>query len=243
MDVGDGVMQSLLGLGSQGAKGALAGQVALAVLVVLVCWRIFGRYSQGRGRVIALSGALVTYWLLLAWGRHSTAGLEVSPRYLFLSQLLVLLLLVEVAVGVAACLRDEQGRGRRAARPAAVVLSLSVAIVGGLAVLHNARSELDFGGILRENARAMRGQVYGLALLSTETRANATAYLEPLGPQIGRSASAFFATLERFGGLESSEQTSENCPPTAAPGPIKPSFSPRSRPRPLRAATSGWPLP
>ena len=205
MDVGDGVMQSLLGLGSQGAKGALAGQAALVLLVVLVCWRIFGGYSQGRGRVIALSGALVTYWFLLAWGRHSTAGIEVSPRYLFLSLLLVLLLLVEVAVGVAAWLRHEQMRGRRAARPAAVVLGLAVTIIGGLAVLHNARTELEFGGILRANARAMRGQVYGLALLNAETRAKASAYLEPLGPQIGRPASAFLETLERFGGIEPSE--------------------------------------
>jgi hypothetical protein len=200
VDIGDGVMQSLLGLGSQGAKGALLGQIGLVVLVVLVCWRIFSPYSKGRGRVVALAATLVSYWFLLAWGRPSLLGIEVSGRYLFLSQILVVLLLVEVAVGIASWLRDERARRPRPARIGSAIAGVALVVVAVLALVHNARTELDYGGILRQNARAMRGQVYGLFLLPDTRRASATVYLEALGSQIPRTGGQLFDLFDRFGG-------------------------------------------
>jgi hypothetical protein len=205
VDIGDGVVQSLLGLGSRGATGALIAQIGLVVLVVLVCWRVFGPYSKGRGRVIALAGALVTYWFLLAWGRPSQAGIEISGRYLFLSQILILLLLVEVATGVADWLRDERVRRPQPVRVGGVVAAGALVVVAGLALIHNARTELDFGGTLRQNARAMRGQVYALFLLPDDRRATATVYLEALGSQIPRSSSQLFQVFDSFGGPTVSE--------------------------------------
>jgi len=203
IDIGDGVVQSLLGLSSQGAKGSLIGQIGLAVLVVVVCWRIFGPYSQGRGRVIALAGGLVTYWCLLAWGRALQPGIELSPRYVFLSQVLIVLLLVEVAVGVVAI---------RWAQPARVVAAGVVMVVAGLALIDNVRAELDFGDILRDNARAMRGQVYGVSLLEDDRRAAASVFLEPLGSQIGRPTAQFFEPLDRFGWPTPSEADVRDLP-------------------------------
>jgi hypothetical protein len=212
-DIGGGVMQALLGLGSQGAKGALLSEIALVALGIAVCWRVFGPYSSGRGRVIALGGGLVTYWVLLAWGRAFQAGIEVSGRYLFLSQVIVVLLLVEVGAGIGAWLRDESARGRRAARPARVGLGVAVAVVAALAAVHNARTELDFGETLRQNARAMRGQVYGLSLLEEQSRAAAPIFLEPLGPQIQRSAGPYFDLFKRFGGPSPTENDVRELPP------------------------------
>jgi hypothetical protein len=200
VDIGDGVVQSLLGLGSQGAKGALAAQIGLVVLVVLVCWRIFGPYSKGRGRVIALAGALITYWFLLAWGRPNQIGIETSGRYLFLSQILVVLLLVEVGVGIAAWRRDGRPLRPRPVRAAGWVAGAAAVVVACLALIHNARTELDFGGTLRQNARAMRGQVYALFLLPDDRRAAATVYLEPLGWQIPRPSTRLLEAFDRFGG-------------------------------------------
>jgi hypothetical protein len=212
VDIGNGAMVALLGLGSQGSKGSLAGEIGLVVLVVIVCWRIFGPYSRGRGRVAALAAALVTYWFLLAWGRAFQAGIEVSPRYLFLSQVLVVLLLVEVMTGVGDWLHDERDRRRPWARLAAMAAGIAVAVVGALAVIHNARSELDFGKPLRESARAMRGQVYGLSLLDEQRRASAPIFLEPLGPQIERPAGVYFETLSRFGGASPGEDDIRGLP-------------------------------
>jgi hypothetical protein len=199
VDVGDGAVQSLLGLSSQGSRGALLGQIGFAVLVVVVCWRIFGRYSDRRGRVIAIAGGLVTYWCLLAWGRHAQTAIELSGRYLFLSQVLLVLLLVEIAPGLVTWIRDERSSGRRRLQAVAGVTAAAMLVVAALALVHNARVEQDFGRVLRENANAMRGQVYGLALLPDERRAGATVYLEPLGTQIPRSATPFFETLYAFG--------------------------------------------
>jgi hypothetical protein len=207
VSIGDGVVTALLGLTSQGAKGTLIGQIGFAVLVVAVCWRIFGPYSKDRPRVIALAAGLVTFWCLLAWGRGPQgAGIEVSGRYLFLSQVLVVLLLAEVGAGVGEWLRAERARGRRWAEPGRVVASAAVAVVVALALVHHVRTELDFGGILRENARAMRGQVYGLSLLPPERRAVAPFYLEALGPQIQRSASPYFDLMGRFAGPDPGEE-------------------------------------
>jgi hypothetical protein len=205
VDVGDGAVQALLGLSSQGSRGALLGQIGFAVLVVVVCWRVFGRYSEGRGRVIAIAGGLVTYWCLLAWGRHAQTAIELSGRYLFLSQVLLMLLLVEVAPSFASWLRDERAARRRGMQAVGGVTAAAVLVVAVLALVHNGRVEQDFGRVLRENANAMRGQVYGLALLPDERRAAATVYLEPLGFQIPRPASRFFETLREFDWSSSGE--------------------------------------
>jgi hypothetical protein len=205
IDIGDGAVQSVLGLGSRGTTGALLGQVGLLVLVILVCWRLFSPYSSGRGRVIALAGGLVTYWFLLAWGRPFQAGLELSGRYLFLSQILMVLLLVEVGRGVADWARDERARRGEPVRVAGAVAGAAVVIVGGLALLHNVRTELDFGKILRDNERAMRGQVYGLFLLPEDRRDGAPFFLEALGRQIPRSGAQLFSIIDRFGGPDPTE--------------------------------------
>jgi hypothetical protein len=216
VSIGDGVVTALLGLTNQGAKGTLAGQIGFALLVVALCWRIFGPYSSGRRRVIALAAGLLTYWCLLAWGRGPQGtGIEVSGRYLFLSQLLVVLLLVEVGAGIGAWLHAERSRGRRWAQPGRLLAGAAVTVVMALALLHNVRTELDFGGILRENARAMRGQVYGLSLLPEQRRTVAPFYLEALGPQIQRSAGVYFDTMERFGGPTPSEDDVRKLPPDA----------------------------
>ena len=216
VSIGDGVVTALLGLTSQGAKGTLIGQLGFALLVLAVCWRIFGPYSSGRGRVIALAAGLLTYWCLLAWGRGPQgAGIEVSGRYLFLSQLLVVLLLVEVGAGIGAWLHEERSRARRWAEPGRLLAGAGVIVVMTLALLHNVRTELDFGGILRDNARAMRGQVYGLALLPEQRRAEAPFYLEALGQQIQRPAGFYFDTMGRFGGVTPSEDDVRELPPDA----------------------------
>jgi len=192
IDVAHGNITALLGLTSQGPKGVLAGQIGVLVLVVLTCWRVFGAQAQGRARVIAVAGALLTFWVLLAWGRPYNEGLGVSGRYVFLSQLLLVLLLVEVGSGLGAWLRE---RGAVAAQWA---LGGALAVVAALAFVHNVRTELDFGGFLRQNARAMEGQIYGLALLPPQRRAGAPINLEALGSQITRSAGPYFALLTRL---------------------------------------------
>ena len=231
-DVAHGNITALLGLTSQGSKGTLAGQIGVAILVVVVCWRIFGGHSEGRTRVIALAGGLVTYWSLLAWGRPFNEGLGVSGRYVFVAQILLVLLLVEVAVGVVPAMRD---RRLRLASAAAVV------VVMGLALIHNVRTELDFGGFLRQNARAMEGQVYGLALLPPDRRASAPIHLEPLGTQIPRPAGAYFDLFDRFGGPAPTEPDARALPSDARARADQSLMLAFAAPQPTAAAQAGSP--
>lgn len=199
IDVGDGGVLYLLGLGNNRAGGMLIAQLFLIGLLVAVCWRVFGAFTSGRERVVAVAAGLATYWWLLAWGRSFVAGIEFSPRYLFVTQVLLVLLLVEIGVGARQALSSDRRWTRPYWRAGSALAITAVVIVAANAVRENIRSELAFGSTLRTNATAMRGQVYALWLLDETARANATIFLEPLGPQIPRPAREYFAALDRYG--------------------------------------------
>jgi len=198
-------MDQLLGLGGRGFTGVLVAQVAVALLAVAVAWRVFGPYRTGRVRVVALVAGLATYWVLLAWGRAYVPGVESASRYIFLSQVLLVLLIVEVAAPVGAAITDARERGRHFAVPIAAVAAVAITLVTASAVRYNSKSERLFGAMQRNNATDIRGQVYGLALLEPPNRQAATIFLAP-GSAIPRPAAGYFAALERFGEQPATER-------------------------------------
>lgn len=203
--IANGAMVNLLGLGGRASVGLLLAQLAVGLLSVLVAWRVFGPYRAGRGRVIALVAGLATYWVLLAWGRPFVPGLEITSRYVFLSQVLLVLLIVEVAVPASAAIADAQARGRRLVVPLAAAGGVAIVLVTGSALLYNSKSERSFGAMQRAAALDIRGQAFGLALLEPANRQNATMFLAP-GGAVPRPAAGYFAALERYGEQPATER-------------------------------------
>ena len=195
--VGQGALQSLASLQSTGARGALLSRFAPFVLGVVVCWQLFGRVRSDRPRIFGLSAALVAYWVLLSWGRWF-AQVELSPRYSFLSQALLVLLLVELAVGVVQWLGEVREEHSHRARVAAIGVLVLVAVACVVVQVRQVRGELAFGRGLAAAGEVMRGQTDALALMPDRVAAGATWYLAPVSEHIAVPAPTYLNLLERL---------------------------------------------
>lgn len=182
IDTGQSATQRLIGLFDwpTGSGGPLLGQLAFAVIVVLVCARIFGPNRADRPRILAIAAAVVGYWFLLAWGRGSTPGFQLNSRYLFLSQVLLVLLLVELGASLRWQYQDRSGifaedRIRRVWRGVCAI-GVAVAVWAGF----QASQDIRFAGYtFRIAGWATNGQNAALGLFPAADQPNATYYLYP----------------------------------------------------------------
>lgn len=200
VDTGSAAIQSFLGFG--GVWGSIAGFLLLVGLFVVLCWRIFAGHPADRARIAALLAGLVGYWVLLSYGRSNVTGYYFSPRYLFISMVLLTLLLVELARSGTLQLRAMDP----AASPS-VPRWVWTRALPGLAVLlllnaswQNGQTLRQGGFVLRSSAEAMRGQIAALSLLPPEKRDGAPFFLDPVARGIVRPANLYFGGQRQFGG-------------------------------------------
>lgn len=216
VDTGMAAVQTYLGF--SGTWGSIAGLVLLFGLVVAVCWRLFGAFPSDRPRIVALAAGLVGYWVLLSYGRSNVTGYFFSPRYLFISVVLLTLLLVELArSGV---LQHAAGRVSMPERPRhARIWTRALPLVAVVLVLNaswqNGQTLRTGGFGLRTSADAMRGQIAALSLLPAARREAAFFFLDPVGPGIARPATYYFDGVDRFGGDTPTEAEIRELPQAA----------------------------
>lgn len=182
IDAGQSAMQRVIGLFDfpTGAGAPLLGQLAFAVLVVLVCARIFGPNRADRPRILAIAAAVVGYWFLLAWGRGGTPAFQANSRYLFLSQVLLVLLLVEIGASLRWQFQDREGvfakERARTVWQGVVGLGVAVALWAGYQASQGIRQE---GYNFRVAGWATHGQNAAFGLLPAAEQYNAPYYLFP----------------------------------------------------------------
>lgn len=171
LEVGIAAIQSLLGLGTHPISGGFLGMVGLLGLVAVVTWRLFGPVPGDRARILAIVAAIAAYWTLLAWGRSSVPGYLLSPRYLFFSQILLILLIVELLSPAPQEATASRGfrRGYRV-----VIAGLAVALLFGAAF--NARSLRDASRSFRNEGDHQHAQVAALSVLTPQERTVAPFY-------------------------------------------------------------------
>jgi hypothetical protein len=168
VEIATGHVRFFLGL-TRVAPGAVVSRLGLIGLLVLVCWHAFGPRAEGRTRMLAIAFGLATYWLLLAWGRATTPGVETDARYIFGTQAFLVLLAIQLAQPVAAALRDVRIPGRRPGL-VALVAGVAVVLVTAQAVRSNSKLERDDGYLFRVQGQAMRGQIAALDVLTDKQR-------------------------------------------------------------------------
>lgn len=201
LNVGDGALQGVLGLYDWPAAGSLVAHLALLALIVFICWRLFTPGRTDRVRILALVGALGAYWVLLAWGRANVPDFWVSARYIYLSHVLLLLLLVELASSVLAQIRaaEEPWFRTAAARPLITGTGVAVVAIAAFASFQNAQTLKRGGDHLRQQGEAARGQAAALALQLPSAQPHVPFYLDAAGMGLGRGGAQYFTGLELFG--------------------------------------------
>ncbi|MEH3055214.1 MAG: hypothetical protein PGN13_14640 [Patulibacter minatonensis] len=188
IEVAMAALQSMLGLQDHTAIGGFLSVVALLGLVVVATWRLLTGHAPDRARILAIVAGLAAYWVLLAWGRSSVPGYETSPRYLFFSQVLLVLLVVELVGRTAAERLAEPARERRVAVGLGVLatLGLAVGMIGNL-------SSLRSGSVyLRNEGQHQEAQYAALSLLPQPTRAAAPLYRGAHDYVLPMAAGAYF---------------------------------------------------
>jgi len=188
IEVGIAAVQSGLGLSQNSAYGGLVGMVGVVGLIVLTTWRMVSGVGVDRARIAALVACLVIYWTLLTWGRSTVEGYQLSPRYVFISQLLLVLLVVEL-LGRRAEEREAQAPRLRQQWVAGSAL-IAVALLCGVAL--NARHMRDASRVLRNEADHQHAQVAALSMLTPEQRAGAPFYRGARDMVLAIGAGAYF---------------------------------------------------
>lgn len=207
IDAGQAATQRLLGLfDTPSASGPFLGQIAFAALVVLVCARIFGPHRADRPRILAITAAVVGYWFLLSWGRSNVQDFTASPRYLFISQVLLVLLLVEIGASLRWQFQDRAGVFAldrvRTGWVALCGLGVAFAVWASFQTSQQIRED---GYHLRVAGWATNGQNAAFDLLPDESKAMAPFYLDAAGRGLGYPGSLYLEGLQRFGGSPPSE--------------------------------------
>ncbi len=201
IDAGQNGVQRTLGLfDAAGPSSSFWGQIAFAALVILTCARIFGPHPADRRRIIAVCAGLVGYWVLLSWGRANVPGYANSPRYLFITQVLLVLLAADLGKSVLGQHRDRLGmfsgvRGTALASGLMVVVVLATVT----SALHTSKELRNLGYVLRIQGWAAKGQSAAIALLPPEDQPHASFFLDPASRGLGRPGSMYLDGLKRFG--------------------------------------------
>ncbi len=203
LDLATGAVQSLVGLGGRPAIGPAVGTAGVVALIAVITLRLVLPPRTDRLRVLAIVGTLAVYWTLLWWGRNNMTNLPLQPRYLFITQVLMLLLMVELfARGrtTADGPGEEPAASASAHRPAWLLAGTAVLTVALLVASVPHLGTMRAGARkLRTESDQMRAQIVALSLLPTAERQNAPLFREARTRQLAAPAGPYFAQDGRFG--------------------------------------------
>lgn len=201
LELATGAVQSLVGLGGRPALGPAVGTAGVVALIAVITLRLVLPPRTDRVRVLALVGTMAVYWTLLWWGRNNMPNLPLQPRYLFITQVLMLLLMVELfARGRTAADAPEAAEadpGRRPGWLLAGTAALTVALL--VASLPHLTGMRAGARKLRTESDQMRAQIVALSLLPTLERQTAPLFREARTRQLAAPAGPYFAQDGRFG--------------------------------------------